>query len=330
MIEIKKNTGTPKYKQIILAIEQAIAQGELTKGAQLPSINSIKETHKLSRDTVLMAYNDLKNRGIIQSVVGKGYFVASEHVHIQQKIFLLFDELNSFKEDLYNAFLKELGEDIQVDIFFHHFNEKSFSKLIHDHQDDYHYYVIMPALLKNTSKAIQSIPQGKVFILDQMHSDLKNYAAIYQDFENDIFSSLKNMTHLIEKYKRLILVFNPKKQPIGMQKGFLKYCKMNAIPYDIVPVYEDDTIKKGDLYITPDDTSLLNIIKQMKRENLSFSKDLGIISYNETLLKEVVEGGITTISTDFKLMGTRLAQMILKNEHLQVKNPHHIIIRNSL
>ncbi|OBQ55279.1 GntR family transcriptional regulator [Tamlana sp. s12] len=330
MIEIKTNTGTPKYKQIILAVEQAISNGDLTLGMQLPSINSIKEAHKLSRDTVLMAYNDLKNRGIIQSVVGKGYFVASEHVHIQQKVFLLFDELNSFKEDLYNTFLTELGKNIQVDIFFHHFNENTFSKLINDHIDDYHYYIIMPGLLKNTSKVINVLPKDKVFILDQLHSDLKDYAAIYQDFEKDIFSSLSKVKDLIKKYKQFVLVFDPKKQPSGMKKGFVKFCKQNEIPYQITAVFEPETLKKGDLFITPDDRSLLNIIKVLKNENLAISKDIGVISYNETLLKEVVEGGITTISTDFKYMGKRLAEMILNNEHTQVKNPHNIFIRHSL
>ena len=60
MIRIKKKTGTPKYKQIIASIEQAIISGSIKKGDQLPSLNSIKDTHKLSRDTVLMAFNELK------------------------------------------------------------------------------------------------------------------------------------------------------------------------------------------------------------------------------------------------------------------------------
>ena len=49
----------------------------------------------------------------------------------------------------------------------------------------------------------------------------------------------------------------------------------------------------------------------MKSENLTLAKDIGVISYNDTLLKEIVEGGITTITTDFNVMGKRLAEMIL-------------------
>ena len=108
MIRIESKIGIPKYKQIINSIEDMISSGVLKKGDQIPSVNKIKNEHNLSRDTVLMAFNELKNRGIIQSVVGKGYYVTSENVNVSQKIFLLFDELNSFKEDLYNSFLENL------------------------------------------------------------------------------------------------------------------------------------------------------------------------------------------------------------------------------
>ena len=330
MIKIKKEIALPKYKQIIKSIEDAIQSGDLKKGDQLPSINVIKNDHKLSRDTVLNAFNDLKNRGIIQSVVGKGYYVSSENVNVTQKIFLLFDELNSFKEDLYNTFLESLGDNIQVDIFFHHFNETSFSKLIHDNLGDYNYYVIMPANLKGTNIDIQKLPEDKVYILDQVHHDLKQYPAIYQNFEKDIYTNLGKASHLISKYKKLILVFQEAKQPIGMRKGFVSFCEENKLGFDVIDSLKDRTPKKGDLYIIPDDKNLLRIIKKMKSEKLTLAKDIGVISYNDTLLKEIVENGITTISTDFNAMGKRLAEMILNKEQLQIENPNNLIIRNSL
>jgi len=109
LIHINERSKVPKYKQIVSSIEQAILVGQLKKGDRLPSLNAIKLRHELSRDTVLVAFNELKNRGIIHSVVGKGYYVSSENIAVAQKIFVLFDELNSFKEDLYNSFLSELN-----------------------------------------------------------------------------------------------------------------------------------------------------------------------------------------------------------------------------
>ena len=123
IIQIEENIGIPKYKQIVTSIENAIALKQIKLGDKLPSINSIRSKYKLSRDTILYAYNDLKVRGIIESIPGKGYYVNSESVYITQKIFLLFDELNAFKEDLYNSFLSNLDANIKVDIYFHHFKD---------------------------------------------------------------------------------------------------------------------------------------------------------------------------------------------------------------
>jgi DNA-binding LacI/PurR family transcriptional regulator len=45
---------------------------------------------------------------------------------------------------------------------------------------------------------------------------------------------------------------------------------------------------------------------------------IGIISYNETPLKDS-KNGITTISTDFEAMGKILAEMILKGTKDQLR-----------
>ena len=330
IISIENNLGIPKYKQIIKSVENAIVNNELKRGDRLPSINSIKNRFSLSRDTVLIAYNDLKIRGIIQSIPGKGYYIKSENINVSQKIFLLFDELNVFKEDLYNSFLKNLDENIEVDIYFHHFNQDVFSKLIYDNIGNYSSYIIMPANLKDTYNTIEKLPKDKVYILDQSNESLKEYPTIYQNFEKDIFNSLTKGTHLLKKYETLVLLFQEQKQPPGMLKGFKLFCKMNAYNCEVINSLEERTPKKGEVYLIPDDRNLIHIIKKVKEENLTLGRNLGIISYNDTLLKEIVEGGITTISTDFNVMGKRLAQMVINKEKVTIENPNTLILRSSL
>lgn len=330
IIQIQEKAGIPKYKQIVSSIENAITFKKVKKGDKLPSINSIKNKHKLSRDTVLIAYNELKTRGIIQSIPGKGYYVNSESVHITQKVFLLFDELNAFKEDLYKALIKNLGENIEVDIFFHHFNYEVFKKLIFDNTGKYHTYIIMPAKLKGIAHILENLPEEKVYLLDQTNNELKKYPAIYQPFEKDIFNGLLKGIDLIRKYDRLIFLFQEDKQPNGLLKGFEKFCKMNRINGTSIDSLDDFTIEKGDAFIIPDDRNLIRIIKKTKELRFKIAKDIGIISYNDTLLKEIVENGITTISTDFKAMGKKLASMILNNEKEKIENKNNLIIRNSI
>jgi len=329
IIAIDNNLGIPKYKQIVLSIENAITKGKLIKGDLIPSINSIGKEFKISRDTVLMGYNHLKGRGIIQSIPGKGYYVKSENLELSQKIFVLFDELNAFKEDLYNSFFKNIDSNTQVDIFFHHFNYEVFNKLILDSIGNYNYYVIMPANLEDTNLVIENLPKEKVYILDQIHEDLKGYSAVYQDFENDIYKNLSIGKSHLEKYSKLILLFQ-KRQPKGMKKGFEKYCSENDFNYEIIDSFENRFPQQGETYIIPDDRNLIRMMKKILSSPLKLGKDVGIISYNDTLLKEIIEGGITTISTDFNKMGERLAEMINNKEQVQIENCNSFVLRNSL
>ncbi|AUC85617.1 transcriptional regulator [Polaribacter sp. ALD11] len=330
IVSLEKKSKTPKYKQIVASIEKAIINGVLKKGDKLPSLNTIKEQHSLSRDTVLIAFNELKNRGIINSVVGKGYYVNSEHIKVAKKIFLLFDELNSFKEDLYNSFLENLGEDNQVDIFFHHFNNDVFSKLINDNIGNYSHYVIMPANLVGTEAVIQNLAKEKVYILDQVHEEISQYPAVYQNFEKDIYNGLTDGLSVLKKYNKLILLFSDDRQPKGILKGFQSFCIENKIPNEVVSSLNSRTPKKGEVYFVLDDKNLIVIIKKIKQEKLIIADDIGIISFNDSILKEVVANGITTISTDFNLMGKKLAQMILNNEDERIANPSSFIKRKSL
>ena len=59
---------------------------------------------------------------------------------------------------------------------------------------------------------------------------------------------------------------------------------------------------------------LVYLVKETKSRFYKIGKDLGIISFNDSPLKEIVADGITTISTDFAAMGKVLARMILKSE----------------
>ena len=330
IVTIKDKSGTPKYKQIVVSIEEAIINGVLKKGDKLPSLNSIKYQHSLSRDTVLTAFNELKTRGIVKSIVGKGYYVTSEDIDVNQKIFLLFDEFNSFKEDLYNSFLTSLGDNVQVDIFFHHFNLDVFNKLINDNAGDYSYYVIMPANLEGTENVIKRLPNDKVYILDQMHLELMDYPSIHQNFKKDIYQGLQAGLEQIKRYQKAILLYRAERQPKGILDGFNLFFSDNSIQYEVIDTFKDREVSRGELYIILDDKNLIRIIKQIREEGLTLAEDIGIISYNDTLLKEIVEGGITTISTNFNLMGQRLAEMILNNEFDQVENPNSLILRKSL
>ena len=77
-IEIDKNSGIPLYLQIKEQIKEFIQNGQLTKGAQLPTERDLSLKLKVSRNTVSMAYQELVQEKIISSISGKGTFIITE------------------------------------------------------------------------------------------------------------------------------------------------------------------------------------------------------------------------------------------------------------
>ena len=59
-------------------------------------------------------------------------------------------------------------------------------------------------------------------------------------------------------------------------------------------------------------------------------KDVGVMAFNDTPLKEVLANGITVISTDHEQMGRSAATLILEGTIAQIKNPFGLIRRGSL
>jgi DNA-binding transcriptional regulator YhcF (GntR family) len=329
-IQIDDSLGVPKYRQIINSIYTAISVGDLKLGDKIPSLNQICADFELSRDTVMVAFNELKAKGIINSIPGKGYYINSIEINLDQKIFVLFDELNAFKEDLYTSFLNSLDAKSIVDIYFHHFNFQVFKDLISQSAGKYTSYVIMPATFDYTVDIIAKLPKDKVYILDRKKDDLMDYPVIYQDFEKDVYDALSDGIDLLRKYDTLIMLFPGGKEPEGRMLGFKRFCHENGFQSEIIRNLMNKEMKKGEVYFVPSDRNLVNLVKMAAEKGLELGKDAGIVSFNDTVLKEVVAGGITTISTDFQLMGQTLAKMIQEKSNRKIRNESSLIRRSSL
>jgi DNA-binding transcriptional regulator YhcF (GntR family)/DNA-binding LacI/PurR family transcriptional regulator len=330
IITIDAQSTLPKYKQIISSVEVAIAEKRLKRNDKLPSVNKVSLEFSISRDTVLLAFDELKKRGIIFSILGKGYYVKSIDFSYEQRFFLLFDELNIFKEDIYNSFLKAIGEKAQIDIFFHHFNIDTFRKLINESNGNYSKYIIMPTNLAGAASVIKTLPKNDVYILDQTNQELSDYPSVHQNFVKDMYEALLIGKEKLSEYQKLVLIFPGLKEPLGMVEGFEKFCVDYYFSSEIISGFKDRIIQKGEVYIIPSDRDLVDVLEQSKAQNLKIVEDFGIISYNDTPLKKVVDNGITTISTNFNMMGTLLANMVLENRKEQIENESSLIIRNSL
>jgi DNA-binding transcriptional regulator YhcF (GntR family) len=330
IFNVDEAAGIPKYRQIINSVCMAIEQGILKKGDKIASINQICGAFSLSRDTVMLAFNELRIRGIVISVPGKGYYIERTDLNFDKQVFLLFDELNVFKEDLYTSFLGQLDNRTNVDIYFHHFNYHVYKQLIGDAAGKYSAYIIMPATFNHSIDVVRQLPPDKVFILDRLKGDLADYPVIYQDFEQDVYDGMMAGKELFCKYQKLIMVFPGGKEPEERVTGFTRFCAEWGLNSEIIRSVEKRNLQKGEAYLVVSDRNLVRIVKSATSMNFQLGKDIGLVSFNDTMLKEVVAGGITTISTDFIQMGKELSDMVLNHKRIKVRNPSKLIVRNSL
>ncbi len=97
-IIIANSSPDPIYEQITKQIKTQIISGELSEGESLPSIRKLAKELHISVITTKRAYEDLEREGYIDTVTGKGSFVA-----IQNKEFLKEKRMRIVEEKLSEA-----------------------------------------------------------------------------------------------------------------------------------------------------------------------------------------------------------------------------------
>lgn len=78
-IIISNSSNKPIYEQITCQIKDKIVTGELTAGQALPSMRMLAKELRISVITTKRAYADLEQDGFIETVAGKGSFVAQKN-----------------------------------------------------------------------------------------------------------------------------------------------------------------------------------------------------------------------------------------------------------
>lgn len=337
LIDIKEESKVPKYKQIVDSILAAIENGKIKLGDRLPSVNELLYEFDVSRDTVVRGYDHLKRNKIIESVPGKGYYIRKNKLDLKAKVFLLFNKLSAHKKIIYDSFAKTLGDSATIDFFIYENNYRHFKDLILEAQKrEYTHYVVICHFEEGGDDAIdfvkKEIPLEKLIVLDKRLEGLSDkVSCIYQDFEHDIYSALKQLNPDLKKYEKIKLLLRKKTyHPEEIKKGFIKFCGQYAYEFEVIEAIEDSIIENGTVYINLKEDDLVTLIKKIKATQFKLGKDIGIISYNETPLKEVLLDGITVISTDFENLGKKAAEIILKKQDVSIKNPFNVIPRNSL
>ncbi|HYC87120.1 MAG TPA: GntR family transcriptional regulator [Chryseosolibacter sp.] len=333
--EIDENSKVPKYQQVADFFISTIGLGKVRVGDKMPSINETSDEFMLSRDTVEKAYRNLRRRGIITSVRGKGFYVTSNCKNNGNRILLVFNKLSDHKKIIYNSFIKHLGDTGTVDLHIHNSDSGTLEKIIVENLGRYDFYVIMPHLREDQQSvkdAINKIPTEKLLLINKdMDGIHGNYGCVYEDFAADIRQALNTGLERINRYTKLFLVFpDTHCYCEGIKDGFVYFCRENGLKYEVIGSAAEQHVRARELYVVIEEADLVELLKKATAKNLKPGKTFGLISYNDSPFKEILAGGISVLSTDFVRMGAEVANMIRTGTRVKAKNPFSLIIRRSI
>lgn len=97
-IIISNSSSKPIYEQIASQIKNLILNGTLKEGELLPSMRLLAKELRISVITTKRAYEELELAGFIETVTGKGSFVAGKNLELIRE-----EQLKNAEEQLQKA-----------------------------------------------------------------------------------------------------------------------------------------------------------------------------------------------------------------------------------
>lgn len=338
-IDINLDSNEPYYKQLVGNIQYLIESDIYKTGDFLPSLNDLAAELDISKETVKKAYSILRKKGVLESAHGKGYFVTKKG-NGKIKILLLFDKLGTYKQEMFNAFVKELGHRAEIVIRLHNQDILAFEELLEDGLDHYDYYVVTPhfslseGIQKKVLEIVGKIPNRKLILLDHNLDALPgNFGSIYQDYEEDTYHGLVEGLETLKRFDRLNVISMPGSlyAPF-IQKGIKRFCMEYGIPYELHDEIVSSKIRENEVFVILNgqlDEELIELVRVAKSKDLVIGKDIGIISYNDSPINEIILDGLTALSTNFRQMGELAGKMILEKSLKKIKCDYKLVRRNS-
>ncbi|MEO0875555.1 MAG: GntR family transcriptional regulator [Bacteroidota bacterium] len=329
--EMEDFYGLSKHEQLVQGISNAIDEGILVKGNSLPSVNNMVDNLGFARKTIVKAYHELKERGIIQSRKRLGYFVTNDDTQQVLSVALVLYAFHTFQEIFYNTFRESLGEHVHLDVFFHHNNPTIYQTILDSIEGQYGMYVIAPVHGSSSRERLRKFSPKKLLLVDRYENVGADYAHICQEFRQAAYTVFTELASAFRQYEELVLFYKEGTDyPQGIKTAFDQFCLKHDFAARSVGQYKPGILRRNTAYITIGDIDLWGLLKDCREEGFELGKDVGILSANDTPVKEIISGGISTFYVDFEDMAQRAAQYVLDRELVQEILPTRLIRRASL
>jgi DNA-binding LacI/PurR family transcriptional regulator len=180
-------------------------------------------------------------------------------------------------------------------------------------------------------ESLRKIDPNKLLLLDLGDFEKETYSYVTQDFGKSVYNCLTAGIEQLQKYKKIILYFPEESEhPRITAKYFRKFCKENNFNFEVVQTIKKIDFTEGAAYFIIRQKDLVEIVKLCREKQLKVGKDIGLLAYNDTPMYEIIENGITVISTDFAFMGSKAAEFVRTRQKIKEIIPTKLIIRGSL
>jgi DNA-binding transcriptional regulator YhcF (GntR family) len=329
--ELEGIPGLSKHEQFVQGMINAINEKIVCKGDTLPSVNSLIKNLGFARETIAKGYKELIKRGLVEPRNRMGFFVANEDTEQLMKVALLLYAFDTFQETFYKTFRSKLGKSVHVDVFFHHNNIEIFENIVSNVKGKYGMYVIAPIPHPKTAEILSTLPLNKFLMIDRYEHIEGDFSYLTQEFEESSYKAFADLSATIRHFDEMIFYYRPASDtPIEILQAFKKFIRDYKIKGKIKTEYIQGSIEKGKVYYTINNAELWMMLKDCKIKKLKLGKDVGILSHNDDVVKEIICDGITTYSTDFKLMAEKAAEFVLTRKKVREIIPTVLIRRNSI
>jgi len=332
--QIHELEGIPKltkHEQFVQGVINAVDNKVVAVGDLLPSVNKLMKELGFAGETIMKGYKELIKRGIVESRNRMGFFIASADTGQSLRVALLLYAFDTFQETFYKTFKKHLDPEVHLDLFFHHNNIDILDTIVSNTRGKYGMYVVAPIPNPRTKDILKNIPLNKFLMIDRFEYMDGDISYVTQEFEQATYKVFCELKDVIAQYDEFVFYYRPSTDtPIEILRSFKRFIKEYNIKGTIQTEYTPGSITKGKVYFTINNTELWAMLKDCIEKKLDPGKDVGILSHNDDMVKEIICGGITTYSTDFRSMAEESAEFVMSGKAIKKIIPTTLIRRKSL
>lgn len=113
LIRVDRRAATPLHEQVAGAIRTAVLDGEAPRGEKLPAARDLAESLSISLHTVLRAYQELRDEGLIELRRGTGAVVIGLPDTVPREAIRILDDAAARLRDL------GIAPEVALELFRH-------------------------------------------------------------------------------------------------------------------------------------------------------------------------------------------------------------------